>query len=161
MKKVLCIALLVITFSSCEKKFEEGQGDRLTSANKRMDGYWELQKLLINGVDSVAYYNQIFKEKCTFKISIGSRKFETGAISIYWGQDSNQIRIGRYWYGNAKSGGTDLSTYHDTLPYYYLFPFTRYWCDYNYDIRYLSKDKLILQIKPSDNYMQRLEFKKL
>ena len=162
MKKVLGIALLLLAFSSCKKKFEEGQGDRLTSANKRMDGYWELQKLLINGVDSVAHYNQIFNEKCTFGASIGNKKFETNYVSFKWGQDTNKIRIGRYWYGNAKTAGTiGQDNYRDTLPFYFLFPFSQYWCTATIDIRYLSKDKLILQIKPNDNYMQRLEFKKL
>ena len=165
MKTMKHFLLILVLFSfiilGCKKKFEEGPYFSIKSANKRIKGDWELQVLSINGIDSAPYYNAVFKEKCIFEFDSPENYGDEGAITMLWGKDSNNIRNTRLWYDNARFGAIYSETEKDTLPSYYLFHFCQSWYSEPFDIRYLTDKKLILQIKPNENYIQRLEFKKL
>lgn len=161
MKNICLIITIFILVSSCKKKFEEGPYFNSKSASKRIKGNWELQVLSINGIDSTQFYNTIFKEKCIFIIHEPIRKGEYGGISMRWGQDTNRIKFSRLWTGYAKYGVISAEPIRDTLAPYFLYPCCRNWYSEIFDIRYLTTEKLILQIKSSEDYLQRLEFKKI
>lgn len=161
MKNSLWIVLIIFCSLSCKKKFEEGPGFSIKSANKRIKGNWELQTFSINGIDSTQYYNTVFKEKCRFSITPPHRNGDNGTIFITWGHDTTDIIITRLWPGYPKSGEIVANAETDLSLSYTLYPFCQCWYSKSFDIRHLTTEKMILQISSNESSIQRLEFKKL
>jgi hypothetical protein len=168
--KSIIVLFLTICFFGCKKHFEEGPILSLKSKNKRLRGVWQMQHYFIDNYDSIDFFNDFFKGKCTFNIYPQTESGERfpGTIIIQWGNDKDtsqrSIRniksfYGRFFYGEINEwagGGTTYPKKNNFGSY----AFSALIQHASFDIRYLNDDKIILELVSQKGNKQRMEFNK-
>ncbi|MFH2096575.1 MAG: hypothetical protein ABIJ16_12770 [Bacteroidota bacterium] len=66
MKKILILFLISCFLWSCGK-YEEGPSMSFRSKQKRIEGLWQINKILVDGTDSTSFFNGFFGDKLDIK----------------------------------------------------------------------------------------------
>lgn len=93
MKRFNLFALIVFLLGflpSC-MKYEEGPCISFRSKENRIEGEWMLKYWTVNGIDSLAYWNDYFGNECIFTFE--KCKGDICVYSSNWGTDSNYYKV--------------------------------------------------------------------
>jgi hypothetical protein len=91
MKKLLVLLFLTtLLLTSCKKKFPDGPLISFRSIYTRIDGKWESENYIVNGIDSTDFLNNKLGAKCQLNILGGEGSDPgIGETIFQWGNDTS------------------------------------------------------------------------
>ncbi|GAB4300572.1 MAG: hypothetical protein Kow0068_23790 [Marinilabiliales bacterium] len=117
MKLSLYFLIIILCFASC-KKYEEGPCISLRSKDNRINATWDVDKIIINGIDSINYLNII--------VSVFDIRSKDNKCIIYFYDKINNnylpMKGNWQWYNEKKQiimqfYNQDDLNYHDNIYY--------------------------------------------